>query len=33
MLGRFEWQRLPRPAIPLDQVAEWRAPAPSLYPA
>ncbi|HEV2302650.1 MAG TPA: M81 family metallopeptidase [Stellaceae bacterium] len=33
MLGRFDWQRLPRPVVPLDEVAEWRPPAPSLYPA
>ena len=33
MLGRFDWKRLPRPVVPLDEVGEWRPPAPSLYPA
>ena len=27
MLNRFEWQRLPRPVIPLDDNVEWRPPA------
>jgi microcystin degradation protein MlrC len=27
MLGRFEWTRLPRPVIPLDDNVEWRPPA------
>ena len=27
MLGRFDWARLPRPVIPLDDDVEWRAPA------
>jgi microcystin degradation protein MlrC len=26
MLNRFEWQRLPRPVIPLDDNVEWRPP-------
>ena len=26
MLGRFEWKRLPRPAIPLDNGVEWTPP-------
>lgn len=33
MLGRFQWKRLPRPVIPLDEVADWRPPEPALYPA
>jgi microcystin degradation protein MlrC len=33
MLSRFDWKRLPRPVIPLDEVAEWQPPAPLLYPA
>jgi microcystin degradation protein MlrC len=28
MLNRFEWKRLPRPIIPLDDNVEWRPPAP-----
>src|SRR5437762_619263 len=27
MLNRFEWTRLPRPVIPLDDDVEWRPPA------
>ncbi len=27
MLNRFEWKRLPRPVIPLDDHVEWRPPA------
>jgi microcystin degradation protein MlrC len=27
MLNRFDWQRLPRPVIPLDDNVEWRPPA------
>jgi microcystin degradation protein MlrC len=26
VLGRFEWQRLPRPVIPLDDNVDWRPP-------
>ena len=26
MLGNFDWQRLPRPVIPLDDNVEWRGP-------
>ena len=26
MLSRFEWTRLPRPVIPLDDNVEWRPP-------
>jgi hypothetical protein len=26
MLNRFEWRRLPRPVIPLDDNVEWRPP-------
>jgi microcystin degradation protein MlrC len=28
MLNRFDWTRLPRPVIPLDDNVEWRPPAP-----
>jgi microcystin degradation protein MlrC len=28
MLNRFDWQRLPRPVIPLDDNVEWQPPAP-----
>jgi microcystin degradation protein MlrC len=27
MLGRFEWTRLPRPVIPLDDNVSWSLPA------
>jgi microcystin degradation protein MlrC len=27
MLGNFDWQRLPRPVVPLDDNVEWRGPA------
>jgi microcystin degradation protein MlrC len=30
VLSRFEWARLPRPVIPLDENVEWRPPAASL---
>ena len=33
MLSRFDWKRLPRPVIPLDEVTDWRPPAPLTYPA
>ncbi len=30
MLNRFEWQRLPRPSIPLDDNVEWVTPQPEI---